>query len=247
MLKSLVGYAVVCVCLAVNAPKSGEDNKVVRFDEVDEDGDGKVTYNEFEHWHKKNEANLSDQKLKSLFQSNDKNGDTTLSIAEFVQVALELSRNPVRQTEQIFQEIDSNGDGAITREEAEQSGNPIIMKIMEGVFQMADTDHNGQITLKEFAVVVENDKPKTQAEKDKESANRLLALMDQNADRKLDVKEVHAFANINSKVSEQKVRDTFGDLDADRDGYVSLDELINVSKKMAELVHFKEAPPVSLN
>lgn len=36
------------------------------------------------------------------------------------------------------------------------------MKIMEGVFQMADTDHNGQITLKEFAVVVENDKPKTQ-------------------------------------------------------------------------------------
>lgn len=39
-----------------------------------------------------------------------------------------------------------------------------------------------------------------QAEKDKESANRLLALMDQNADRKLDVKEVHAFANINSKV-----------------------------------------------
>uniref|UniRef100_A0A915C6Z3 EF-hand domain-containing protein n=1 Tax=Parascaris univalens TaxID=6257 RepID=A0A915C6Z3_PARUN len=129
----------------------------------------------------------------------------------------------------------------------EQSGDPIITKIMEDVFQMADTDFDGKITLKEFAVVVENDKPKTQAEKDKESAHQLLALMDLNADRKLDVKEVHTFANINSKVSQEEVLKSFGDLDADHDGYISLEELTKISKKMAELVHFKEAPPVSVN
>ncbi|VDM45782.1 unnamed protein product [Toxocara canis] len=221
---------------------------VVRFDDVDEDGNGKVTFNEFEHWHKKSEGSVSDQKLKTLFQSNDKNGDSALSIAEFVQVASELSGNPVRQVVQIFKKIDLNGDGIITLEESKQSGDPIVTRIMEGVFQVADVDHNGQITLNEFATVVENeDKPKTQAEQDKENAQRLLALIDHNVDRKLDVLEVHAFANINSKVTEAEVKEAFAYLDSDHDGYISSEELTHLHDKVAKLVHFKEAPPVHSN
>uniref|UniRef100_A0A0M3K0H2 Calmodulin n=1 Tax=Anisakis simplex TaxID=6269 RepID=A0A0M3K0H2_ANISI len=221
---------------------------VVRFESVDEDGDGKVTFNELEHWHKARANTINDQKLRQLFAENDKNRDSALSIAEFVQVAVELGRQPISQTELIFRKIDLNGDGIITLEESQRTGDPIMSRIMEGVFEIADIDHDGLITLKELATIIENEnKPKSKEVKNKENAQRLLALIDANSDERLVVSEVHAFANINSKVSEQHVKEAFGHLDQNRDGFITLDELSQFPDKMAELVHFKEAPAVNDN
>ncbi|VDN33091.1 unnamed protein product, partial [Gongylonema pulchrum] len=141
----------------------------VRFDEIDTDQDGRVTYAELERWYKRSAetSNTDASKLKSYFQQYDKNRNGALSIAEFVPMALLLMRKPIRQSEQLFKRVDKNGDGAITPTEALDSGNVGISKeVIDGIFQVADFNHDGKITLNEFSSIIDSDpnigQPKTQ-------------------------------------------------------------------------------------
>ncbi|VDN01174.1 unnamed protein product [Thelazia callipaeda] len=139
---------------------------------------------ELEQWQESNTIN-TDKNLKDLFNANDKNHDKVLTIAEFVPMALVLTKRPVSQSEQFFK-----------------------------------------------------------AEQNREMAQQMMVLIDQNNDYKLTVQEVHSFANTNAQVSEEEILQTFAFLDTNRDGYLSFNELITLPDKMVELVHFKEPPPV---
>lgn len=61
-----------------------------------------------------------------------------------------------------FQKIDLNNDGIVTHEEAKKSEGGLLTDIIEGVFQVADKNRDGQITLAEFSSVVDQDRPLTQ-------------------------------------------------------------------------------------
>uniref|UniRef100_A0A158R5Q4 Calcium-binding protein n=1 Tax=Syphacia muris TaxID=451379 RepID=A0A158R5Q4_9BILA len=243
MLKLLLGTLLVSLTIADQL----SDQNVVKFEDLDRDGNNEITFDEFELWGKKTNRYTDNQQIRQLFQQHDKNYDASLSIAEFVPLALVLSHRPNSQTQAIFRKIDLNNDGIVTREEAQKSEGGILTEIIEGVFQVADVNRDGKITLSEFSSVVDNSQhsPSTQEEQDYETALRLLALIDQNGDRLLSAQEVHAFANVNSKVSQEEVLSAFKYLDSNHDGWIAIDELANLPNKMAELVRFKEAPLVS--
>lgn len=73
---------------------------VVRFDEIDSNGDRQITINELKNWHKQNEIGRSDYELKEMIASHDQNNDQMLNIAEFV--PLLLSRKSLNHNQLIF-------------------------------------------------------------------------------------------------------------------------------------------------
>lgn len=81
---------------------------VIRFEQIDINDDGRISYNEFEQWSKNRDKNIDERKIKILFQKHDKNSDSILNISEFVPLAFTLSMQPRHQTEQVFKVILKN-------------------------------------------------------------------------------------------------------------------------------------------
>uniref|UniRef100_A0A915PV48 EF-hand domain-containing protein n=1 Tax=Setaria digitata TaxID=48799 RepID=A0A915PV48_9BILA len=220
-------------------------------DEIDYDGDRRLTLNELKKWRKTNHVIKTDKELERLIQLADKNYDGSLSIAEYV--TLVLTRKPIRQSEQIFKRLDVNGDGELTENEAMGSKSAgISEKIINGIFELSDFNRDGKITLDEFSLMVDNNptaerQPKTQAEQNRDLAQQLMTIIDQNQDKNLSLEEVHSFANANARVSKADVIEAFGYLDANHDTFLNFDELVALPDKMVALVHFREPPPVSDN
>lgn len=93
----------------------GGHGMMFMMEQVDADGDGKVTRAEVESWRK--------QKLAAF----DKDGDGNLSLAEFKPLFAEMMSQPAVRA---FQRLDRDGDGKIT--EAEQ------MQPMDRMFAKMD-------------------------------------------------------------------------------------------------------------
>ncbi|VDK85647.1 unnamed protein product [Onchocerca ochengi] len=224
-------------------------NNIVRFDEVDNDGDRHITFEEFKKWHEVNRIIKNDKELKEMIQSKDRNNDGMLNIAEFV--TLILHRKPINQNEQIFMRIDKNGDGIITPVEALISKNDgINEKIISEIFQSVDQNNDGKITFGEFSSVMDSNSNIHQysnSGKNRNLAQQLMTIIDQNLDRKLSVQEVHSFANANAQKSEAKIKEGFRQIDSDRNGFLTINEIIAGLEKLIALVQFREAPPVFKN
>lgn len=73
---------------------------VVRFNEIDDDGDRQITFDELKKWHKTNRIVRSDEELREMIRSKDRNNDGMLNIAEFV--TLLLTRSTIDQNEKLF-------------------------------------------------------------------------------------------------------------------------------------------------
>lgn len=67
------------------------------------DSDGIISYNEFEKWYSVySQNNNKHESPKMLFQSHDFNGDSKLTIQEFVPLAFAISRKPVEEGVRFF-------------------------------------------------------------------------------------------------------------------------------------------------
>jgi Ca2+-binding EF-hand superfamily protein len=108
-----------------------QEELVVRFKKLDQDGDGKLSGTE---------SQLPPQ----FFQKLDTNNDRALSLEEF-------QARPDRRAEHRefeFERADGNHDGKVTRAEADQSA--------KERFDHVDADHDGVITRAEFDAHVAN-------------------------------------------------------------------------------------------
>ncbi|VDO38855.1 unnamed protein product [Onchocerca flexuosa] len=151
-MKMLLSFIFLCILQKIVAERG---NSIVRFNEVDYDGDRRITFEEFKKWHEVNHISKNDKELKEMIQSKDRNNDGMLNIAEFV--TLILHRKPINQNEQIFKRIDKNGDGIITPIEAMISKDEgINEKIISEIFQLVDRNSDGKITFDEFSSVMGN-------------------------------------------------------------------------------------------
>ncbi|KAM3724001.1 Squidulin [Dirofilaria immitis] len=241
----LFRFAFLCILQKIVAETG---NSIVRFDEIDTDGDRRITFKELKSWHEANHIIKNDKELKEMIQSKDQNNDGMLSIAEFVQLL--LMRKPINQNKQIFQRIDKNGDGIITPTEVMTSkDNGISEKIINEIFQLVDLNGDGLITFDEFESTMNGNsnthqQSKGQSGKNQNLAQQLMTLIDQNLDRNLSVQEVYNFANANIKSSKIEIIKAFGEIDSDHNDFLTINEIIAKLEKMIALVHFKEPPPV---
>ncbi|KAK0418047.1 hypothetical protein QR680_013345 [Steinernema hermaphroditum] len=221
------------------------NENVNSFDSVDLDGNQKITFNELEKWLKNSQHITSAQKIAGLFHSHDTNQDGQLDVAEFVPLAYALSKKPASQSGLIFKRIDINGDGVLTRDEAESSKEQIPVEILNGLFSVADINKDGQISFKELSAVLDNyEKPKSLDDLHLEAAQRLIDLIDQDGDHRVNPNELYDFSKQYSDVNQVEIAEAFTVLDTNADGLLVASELKNLPAKTAELMGVAAPPTV---
>uniref|UniRef100_A0AC34F6B0 EF-hand domain-containing protein n=1 Tax=Panagrolaimus sp. ES5 TaxID=591445 RepID=A0AC34F6B0_9BILA len=209
------------------------------FDQIDLDSDGVVSLSEFLKWRRSDDQ----QKSIRLFKSYDINVDGNLSVPEFVPLVYALSRSPTSEAEKFFQQLDYNHDGVLTRDEAEKSKEHIPEEITNGLFQVADTNFDGQITLQEFLAVMES-ADNSQQTSDIGTAQALLVAMDLDGNTKLDKNEVLKYANKYNRVSKNEIDNVFNLLDSNHDTFLSANELEKLPGKLTELAGIRPMPAI---
>ncbi|TKR67968.1 hypothetical protein L596_024031 [Steinernema carpocapsae] len=141
--------------------------------------------------------------------------------------------------------IDSNGDGVLTREEAEKSQEQIPVEILNGLFSVADINRDGKISYQELSAVLDNyDKPKSLSDLHLEAAQRLIDIIDLDGDHKVTPTELYNFSKQYNDVSQTEISEAFTVLDANSDGLLIASELKDLPAKMAELMGVAAPPAV---
>ena len=128
VLTGVVVVAVVAIggSAALAHGKNGKwQNQNTSFSEIDANGDGNLTLEEF--------RTMRD----SQFAAHDANGDGSLDLDEFHAAW----RN---RTEQMLRRLDANEDGVLTSDEMPKP------RISERIFNRMDADSDGMITQEEF-------------------------------------------------------------------------------------------------
>ncbi|TKR67967.1 hypothetical protein L596_024031 [Steinernema carpocapsae] len=155
-------------------------------------------------------------------------------------------RNPFRRASSSSRSrIDSNGDGVLTREEAEKSQEQIPVEILNGLFSVADINRDGKISYQELSAVLDNyDKPKSLSDLHLEAAQRLIDIIDLDGDHKVTPTELYNFSKQYNDVSQTEISEAFTVLDANSDGLLIASELKDLPAKMAELMGVAAPPAV---
>ena len=98
---------------------------------IDENGDKKIAFNEFEKMFKRYRFNLSQEEINNLFNYFDKDGSGFIDYAEFVNgIVGELNQFRKDVLKQVFEKLDKDETGFITvgqlRNEYNPKGHPLV-------------------------------------------------------------------------------------------------------------------------
>lgn len=142
---SYVAAGLVAVLAATSADVTlaqggGGQGMKDRFETIDADGDGRISGGEAAEWRE------------TVFLTMDANEDGQLTLEEYMSIQLGRGADPEQrgprydekqaEKEAAFTAMDSEGEGAVTREQFLQAG--------EAEFKAADADGDGYVTLPEF-------------------------------------------------------------------------------------------------
>merc|ERR1719458_742056 len=133
------------------------------FKKFDANGDGQISRNEL-----KNAMKLSDADLDTVFALGDLDGDGEISMGEFVLIMSAVANNAVRRFRNCFASIhdiasgfkqfDNDNDGAITQQELAAGMRNMRMSFSNeetnAIFSAADTNTDGDITYLEFVTLL---------------------------------------------------------------------------------------------
>merc|ERR1719458_680645 len=133
------------------------------FKKFDANGDGQISRNEL-----KNAMKLNDADLDTVFALGDLDGDGEISMGEFVLIMSAVANNAVRRFRNCFASIhdiasgfkqfDNDNDGAITQQELAAGMRNMRMSFSNeetnAIFSAADTNTDGDITYLEFVTLL---------------------------------------------------------------------------------------------
>ena len=120
------------------------------FARLDANKDGQVSLEEVPEPRRENFA--------KLIKRNDKDGNGTLSLAEFTPdnpVKPASTAKPARDPAQIFKRLDGNADGKLATDEAPEARREFITRMIE----RGDKDGDGSLSLEEFTAVSDRVRP----------------------------------------------------------------------------------------
>uniref|UniRef100_A0A1I8AYT3 Calcium-binding protein n=1 Tax=Meloidogyne hapla TaxID=6305 RepID=A0A1I8AYT3_MELHA len=194
-----------------------KSEQISDFDVIDKNADGLVSYGEFQSWHR---IALGAEPKQSAV----------------VPLAFELSRKPLKEAEKVFQKFDLNSDGFLSVEELKSE--KISDGIIDGLLDVADIDNDGLISEKEFSSVSDSfESHLSRIAENSGQAQSLMAALDLDGDGKINSKELithqRRFGTKEEKIeNNENVELAIKQLDIDRDGYISFEEL----KQLPEIV-----------
>ncbi|KAJ2817468.1 hypothetical protein GGI24_005388 [Coemansia furcata] len=137
------------------------------FDQLDKDGDGKITAADLKAMLKSVGQNPSDEDIQDMFKELDEDGCGTMDFEEFLaQIQTQAAEcNEDDVAKENFKTFDENGDGFITKSELRKALDKFGMKPSdEDINEMmanADTNKDGHIDFKEFVKITKGDKAAT--------------------------------------------------------------------------------------
>uniref|UniRef100_A0A0K0DTZ7 EF hand n=1 Tax=Strongyloides stercoralis TaxID=6248 RepID=A0A0K0DTZ7_STRER len=206
------------------------------FDDYDVNRDGKIQYHEFLKLSEAEDGQQIKANVNKYFSNYDINKDGTLSVEEFVYLTSTLPQKHEDHIQKFFNMLDGNQDGFITMEEAKNGKEQIAGEIISGLFQFADINNDKMISLSEFSAVMEvPERQKNNDFQNIQQARRLMAIIDQNSDRKLTVEEVHKYANQNGEVKINEIEGIFSKLDTNKDGWLVVNELKDIENHISTI------------
>lgn len=139
------------------------------FKQLDHDGDGLLSQEEL----RKSGNRFTVPEIEALFAVGDINLDGEIDIHEFINVMcpgattviarIKDQFQSVEDMEEIFKVLDLNGDGKISREEM-MAGKKFNEQEVNAVFDLGDSDRDGEIDLQEFVGVMQTSAPVTYKE-----------------------------------------------------------------------------------
>ncbi|CAD5216436.1 unnamed protein product [Bursaphelenchus okinawaensis] len=229
------------VLLGVSAQLPPSEN-AIDFDSLDSNKDNQISFAEFSKWYSANKESKPEAELRRLFQNYDTDNDSHLHIQEFVPLAYQLSRTPKKEVDNLFSHLDTDKNGILTRAELKNSKENLGPEIIEGLFLVADTNGDGQITHQEFGTIqgAFGQTPSSRKSENVGIARALIDNMDTNKDKKLSPQEVHTFVSQFNKVSPKTVATAFARLDSNHDGQLTLAELEVLPQTITDLAGFKQ-------
>jgi len=140
------------------------------FRKLDKDGDGLISQEEM----RKYGSRMTSKEIEAIFAIGDINNDGEIDINEFINVLcpnastliarISKEFKNIESAQAMFHEIDSNSDGKISKSEMEESCTLNEQEI-NAIFELGDSDNDGEISLKEFLTVMNTSSPVKYEEK----------------------------------------------------------------------------------
>eukprot|EP00945_MAST-04E_sp_MAST-4E-sp1_P007574 g7574.t1 len=244
------------------------------FDEFDENKDGKISSDEFAKALKKLGFHAENDEMNILMLRFDVNEDNTITISEFIDFAkdakgslankklvavekrlkkiIDKAEDKGMSVRDIFKHFDKNDDGKITKNEWTDALGELGIDVTDAeadlVLNHLDSNHNGKLSLKEFArfVTGKDEKESSGADgsnpKIRQLEKRLVAIFKKAEKKGMDVKDVfsHFDKDGRGEVDDRDFEDALEELgfrasrweldtlvkkfDSNGDGYVSIAE-----------------------
>lgn len=140
------------------------------FKKLDKDGDGLISQEEM----RKYGARMTSKEIEALFAIGDINNDGEIDLNEFINVLCPSASTLIARiskefknmenVQEIFREMDLNSDGKISKSEMEECCRFNEQEI-NAIFELGDSDNDGEIDLKEFTSVMQTSSPVKYEEK----------------------------------------------------------------------------------
>lgn len=141
----------------------------------------------------------------------------------------EPTKEQIDGLKQLFDKFDTDHNGKLDRDEISNvmKAQNLPTENVEMIMKVGDTDHDGGISFDEFINIIKLMAQMKAAQQ--ELCKRLFAQIDIDENGYLDESEVSTFLNLltGGKATPEQVKETMAKYDTNKDGKISLQELLN--------------------